>query len=346
MNSEDLISLNEQIAGMARAGLPLDQGLRGLARDMNYGRLRSVTQALANDLAAGLTLPQALEARKGSIPPYYANLVLAGVQTGRLPDVLATLTNYARIVATTRTTVIDALLYPVIVVLVACTLFGMMFYGVIPQFDKIFSDFGLQLPWLTRVVVSAARLPLLVTLVPFACIFGAIVVAWLVFRATPGGRRKWARMVYLLPLVGTIIRGARLAAYAELLGMLVEYEVPLPTAFRLAGGAASDPLMAAQSLEVAESLEHGTPIAEAFRGRGLVPEWVAWMTGAGERRGDLANALKQVASVYRRQVESRSALLRSLLPPFIVITTAGIITAVFVIALMLPMVKLLEGLSK
>jgi type II secretory pathway component PulF len=97
MSPDDLIALNEQIAGMARAGLPLDQGLDGLARDMGRGRLRRVTQALADDLRAGHPLPEALERLKGQVPPYYANLVTAGVRTGRLPEVLSTLTAYARL---------------------------------------------------------------------------------------------------------------------------------------------------------------------------------------------------------------------------------------------------------
>src|SRR5438552_3280841 len=105
MTADDLIALNEQIAGMARAGLPLDQGLASLAREMDRGRLRRVTESIAEDLRAGQTLPDALSRRQGELPPFYAGLVTAGVRSGRLPDVLATLTTYARTIATTRATV-------------------------------------------------------------------------------------------------------------------------------------------------------------------------------------------------------------------------------------------------
>src|SRR5205814_5250782 len=91
MNPDDLIALNEEIAGMARAGLPLDQGLAALAREMGRGRLQQVTAALAKDLRAGQTLPQALERQAGRVPPFYAGLVAAGVRTGRICGVLATL---------------------------------------------------------------------------------------------------------------------------------------------------------------------------------------------------------------------------------------------------------------
>src|SRR5438034_10782210 len=140
MNADDLIALNEQIAGMARAGLPLDQGLSSLAKEMGRGRLRQVTQAIASDLRDGATLPEAVARRQKELPPYYANLITAGVRTGRLPEVLATLTTYARTVAVTRTIVVDSLLYPIVVMLSALLLFAGVLIFIVPGFDKIFKD--------------------------------------------------------------------------------------------------------------------------------------------------------------------------------------------------------------
>ena len=96
LSAEDLITLNEEIAGMAKAGLPLDQGLSTLAREMGSGRLQKVTATLAADLRAGLTLPQALERQGGRVPPYYASLLAAAIRSGRIGDMLGTLTLYAR----------------------------------------------------------------------------------------------------------------------------------------------------------------------------------------------------------------------------------------------------------
>lgn len=346
MTADDLTALNDQIAAMARAGLPLDQGLESLAQEMGRGRLRAVTEALASDLRAGHPLPEALARQEGRVPPYYANLVTAGVQTGRLPEVLTTLTTYARSVATTRSIVSEALFYPAVVLVVGFALFGTLAFLILPQFDQIFRDFGLQLPFVTRVVIAFGRNPVELILVPAAVLVGGVILGWVVTRLTGRGRRAWARAVYFVPLVGSLIRAARLAAFTELLGMLVEYGVPLPTAFRLAGAAASDPLMRERAGEVERRLNQGQPLAEALGGRGLVPRWVAWLAAAGEQRGGLAPALREVAAVYRRQVETRATVLRTVLPPFVVIATAGALTGFFAVAVMLPLLKLLEGLSK
>jgi len=346
MTADDLAALNDQIAAMARAGLPLDQGLDSLAKEMGRGKLRSVTEAIAADLRAGQPLPEALERRKGEVPPYYANLVTAGIQTGRLPEVLTTLTTYARSISATRAAVVEALFYPCVVLVVGFCLFAAMSLFVVPQFEKIFQDFGLKLPAITELVLHLGRHPIELVVIPGLTLFVVLVLARLVIRYTPKGRRIWARAVYFVPLFGTLVRAARLAAFTELLGMLIEYKVPLPTAFRLAGGASSDPQMAARAGAVEERLNQGETLGEAFRGRGLVPEWVAWLASAGEKQGALAPALREIAGIYRRQVETRAAVIRTILPPFIVVMTAGLLTAVFALALMLPMIKLLEGLSQ
>jgi type II secretory pathway component PulF len=345
MTADELSALNEQIAGMARAGLPLDQGLASLAREMNRGRLRGVTEAIARDLRAGSTLPEAIARRRNELPPFYAGLVTAGIRTGRLPEVLATLTAYARTVAATRMVVVDSLLYPAVVLAVALALFAALVFFILPQFEAIFRDFSMRLPALSEWVLAVGRHPLYVA-VPVGAALAGLAVTWVVLQASERGRRAWAWLLYAVPVVGTLIRSARLAAFADLLAVLVEYELPLPEAFHLAGVASSDPIMAYRAEEIAQRLSQGVAVGDALRGRGLLPEWVAWMTGAGEQRGALSPTLRQIAALYRRQVEARGALLRAVLPSFMIIGTAGVLVATFAFTVMLPMIKLLEGLSK
>jgi general secretion pathway protein F len=203
----------------------------------------------------------------------------------------------------------------------------------------------MRLPAATQFVLLIGQRPLQVIVYPVVGLVGGFLLIRFSLSLTEAGQRAWAHFLYAIPLVGTLLRSARLAGFAELLGILVDHEVPLPEALRLAGEASSDPLTRASSRRVQEFLSNGVPLAEALRGRGLVPEWVAWMMGLGERRGTLGKSLHQIADIYRRQVEMRAALLRSVLPPFLVIGTAGVFVTFFVFALMLPMVKLLEGLS-
>jgi type II secretory pathway component PulF len=346
MNPDELIALNEEIAGMARAGLPLDQGLAALARDMGKARLQRVTAALANDLRAGHPLPEALERQAGRVPSFYGGLVTAGIRSGRVGEVLATLTSYARAIANLRSLVMESLFYPIVVLTFGVLLFGLLCIFILPQFDQVFRDFHLQLPLVSRLVLKLGQHPLQLVVVPIGASFLYVWLIYVGLHFTKKGRLLRARMIYAVPLVGTLIRSARMAAFTDLLAILVDHALPLPEAFRLAGEATSDPVMAQNACCIQEELSLGKPLGEALRGRGLVPEWVSWMAGLGEQRGSLGSTLHQVAEMYRRQVEMRAALLRSVLPPFFIIGIAGLFVALFVFTGILPMLKLLEGLSK
>lgn len=346
MTPDDLIALNEEIAAMAKAGLPLDQGLAALAAEMGRGRLRRVTARLADDLRAGLTLPEALQRQGRRLPPFYAGLVEAGVRSGRIAEVLATLTTYARTVANLRATVVDAALYPAVVLVFALLILGVVIGYLVPQYATLFEQFHMQLPRATEVVLAACHRPGPFLLAPVLAVAGVLLLAYAVLTGTERGRLVWARGVYALPIVGELIRAARLAAFTDLLAILIDYGLPLPRAFQLAGSALSDPFLASGARHAQGDLEAGLPLAPALKERLRVPELVAWMTAAGEQRGELGRTLHHVAELYRRQVERRAALLRTVLPPFLIITTAGVLVGIFVFALIVPVIRLLEALSK
>jgi type IV pilus assembly protein PilC len=344
LSAEDLIALNDEIAGMARAGLPLDQGMAALAKEMGHGRLQRVTADIADDLRRGSTLPEAMARQAGRVPRFYAGLVAAGVRSGRIGDVLATLTVYARTVADLRSLILGALFYPAMVMLLAFTLFGFIFFYLVPQYEEIFNSFKIKLPLLTEIMIKISHHPMPMFGVPLG-IVAALVCARLGMGRTGTGRRAWARFVYGVPLVGTLLRSARLAAFTDLLGILVDHGTPLPDAFVMAGESSSDPFMAEASGKVREDLSQGQPLGEVLRRHKLVPELVSWMTAMAERRGNLGETLHHIAAMYRRQAEMRAALLRSVLPPFLIIVTAGFLVGLFVMGVALPMVALLEGLS-
>jgi type II secretory pathway component PulF len=344
LSAQDLITLNEEIAGMARAGLPLDQGLAVLAREMGRGRLQHVTASLAKDLQAGHSLADALERQGGRVPPFYGALVAAGVRTGRIGEVLATMTVYARTLADLTSTVVSALFYPAIVFVLALVMFGFIFYYLVPQFEQIYNDFRLKLPLLTEVVFALSHRPIFLVLVP-GLLVGMVFGTWLVLSRFEKGRVAWARWFYMVPIVGTMVRSARLAAFTDLLGILVDHKVPLPEGFQLAGQACSDPILAAGAQEVTASLSQGKPLGETLRGNRLVPALVAWMVALGEKRGNLGLTLHQVAAMYRRQVEMRAAFLRAVLPTILVIVTAALVFVLFMMALLGPMAALIDGMA-
>jgi general secretion pathway protein F len=346
LSAEELIALNEEIAGMARAGLPLDQGLAALAREMGRGRLKDVTRQLAADLSAGYPLPEALKRQDGRLPPYYAALLSAGVRSGRIGDVLGTLTLYARSLGDFRSSIITAMIYPTVILVLGLAMALFVALTVIPSVADLFDKLHLKLPLLTRGLLFIGENWVYTLATPAALVVAVPVLCRLVLRRSYVGRMWWARFVYAVPVVGTLIRSARLAAFTDLLGILVDQSIPLPEALQLAARACSDPLLAEGAVQVEKDLAQGMPLGEALRKDRLVPDLVVWMTRFGERQGTLGSTLHHLAQLYRRQAEVRAALLRTVVPPILILGIAGVMVVLFVIGLVSPMFGVLDGLSK
>jgi len=345
LSAEDLITLNEEIAALAKAGLPLDQGLSVMAKEMNSGKLKNVTEQLANDMRAGHTLPQALQRQQASLPPYYAALLAAGLRSGKLGDVLGTMTLYSRSIADFRSSIVSALLYPTIVLFVGVGMLVFVSKMVLPTYIEIFQAFKMKLPLITEMLIFVAERSVTLLAVPLVTItIGLVVMRWVLER-TPRGRVIWARFVYALPVLGTLVRSARLAAFTDLLGILVERAVPLPEALRLACEASSDPLLTQGGAHIESELREGVSLATALHRQKLVPQLVVWMIGFGEKQNTLGTSLRQVAQMYRRQAEIRATLMRTVLPPLLILLVAAALAGPFIFGLMGPMIELLDGLS-
>ncbi len=346
LSPDQLIYLNEEIAGMAKAGLPLEEGLASIAREMTRGNLKQATQNIADEMKRGKSLPDAIAAQQDKLPRFYASLMNAGIRGGNLPDVLAVLTTYARSLADMSAIVVTALLYPAIIVVLAVFLAAIIFVFVMPQFVSIFNEFGMRLPLFSKIIFSICEHPLTTLVLPLSIIGGIFILLKVGFNASERGRCLWTRLIYSLPIFGVLIHSARLAAFTDLLAILIESQMPLPEAFELAAEAGADPLLRSGSLKVSEKLRQGFSLSESLKEVKIFPEVVTWMAGVGEIKGNLSNTLKSAAQMYRRQVEMRSSMVTNIFPPFLIIISAGFITSIFGFAVFIPLFSLLEGLSK
>lgn len=345
LSGEDLALLNEEISALAKAGLPLDQGLASLAEEMRRGRMRTVTLNLAADLHHGLSLPEAMAKQEGSIPRYYGRVVAAGIRTGNVGEVLATLATYGRSLAEIRWSVVSAILYPTILFVISIGLMVFLCHFIMPQFESIFENFQIRLPVMTEAVLWVSRHWVWIFVVPPVSIVTFLLVWRTILMRSDAGRARWAGFVYGIPILGSLIQRARLAAFVDLLSLLVRRAVPLPEAFALAGEAAADPVMQIGSRLVIEDLKHGQALGESLAARQLMPRSAAWMIAVAERRGTLADTLANLAQMYRTSVQLRTRLIGTILPPALVLIVGVVVAVFFVFGVSAPMLSLLEGLS-
>ena len=223
---DQLLALNDEIAALIRAGVPLERGLVVAGRDLR-GRLGRIASALSQRLARGESLPQALEGEEQSIPPLYRAVVEAGAQSGRLPIALEGLARYVRGYAEARAAIGLALWYPLLVLTLAYALFLGMLALVVPRLVAAADVFGLgaksPFHWLSWLDES---MPYWWPVGPILLL--VLLIAWV--RSGSASRFQagsWS-WLWLFPWMKSILANYETANFSELLGLLLEHRVPYP----------------------------------------------------------------------------------------------------------------------
>jgi general secretion pathway protein F len=330
---EELIALNEEMAALVRAGVPLEQGLAGLEGQWR-GRLGRISRVLAQRIERGESLSTILQQEPGILPPVYRAAIEAGMKCGRLGAALEAVASSARRLLEVRQMVAGGVLYPVIVLLLAWG--ALIFFAVkcAPQFTAAFHAFRFHslavtawLAWLGQhAKVWGPGVPL-----------AALGLLWIWFvligRAGILQPRRADWLLAALPWVAGALRSFRVATFTDVLGLLVENRVPLPEAMRLAAEAVGDPRLGRFADAWAAGLTRGqSPESTRAAAAGLFP-LLGWIMAAGHRQSGLAAALHRTAEMYYRRGKSQAETARIFLPVLLTLTVAG--TATLAVALLL-----------
>lgn len=358
---DQLIALNEEIAALVQVGVPLEQGLRHLAAEMP-GRAGKVAALLADRLQRGEPLPQVLAQHPAVFPPVYRAMVDAGLRSGRLAGALEAVTGAARRLAETRRMVARGFLYPLIVFLVAWTLFVVFTVVMAPVFLEIVTeaqergaDVGTAqgLPagiggWRQAVAVGASSgllriagglLPCLVGWRDSAAVWGTAVPAVVLllaglwwFRSGRASLMESRRVdVFLgwLPWTGRMLRTFRTATLADLLAMLLEHSVPLDQALELAAASVGEPRMVRAAGEMAQAIRRGEPLGRRRAGGREFSPLVNWLVVARSGDGSVAAALRHASQVYYRRARYQAQAAQIFLPILLTLVIGGTVTFLY-----------------
>lgn len=340
-----MIALNDEIAALARAGLPLERGLIGVGGDLP-GRLGAIARGLGGRMERGMTLPEALDAEGAGLPATYRAVVEAGLRSGRLAEALEGLAGSARGYMELRRAIGLALLYPVLVLLVAYGLFVAFVVALIPRLREAFTALGVPVG---GPIVALEKLG--DTAIFWGPVLPVIVLAgfaaWLrTGRASAFEPGKIGRGLGWVPWMGAVLDGATAAQFADWLAMLVEHEVPWAEAVMLAAGATGDARLSASARRIAEGSRRGESRDASVREAGGLPPLLAWLLSVGDRQGTLAPALRHAAETYRRRAIRKAAALRVALPSVLLLAIGATTTLIYTLTLFLPWAALLHGLGQ
>jgi type IV pilus assembly protein PilC len=339
---KDLGVFTRQFATMINAGLPMVQCLDILSSQMDKETFKRVVSSVMTDVEGGATLAEALGKHR-TFSNLYVNMIEAGEAGGILDQILERLAVYLEKADALTRKVKSAMMYPSVVFIVAmgATVFMLMF--IIPTFAKMFSDFGGELPLPTKVVLGLSNFLRSKWYVLLLGVGGTI-FAFRRFYKTGPGRLKIDGALLRFPILGTVLRKAAIARFTRTLGTLVSSGVPILNGLEITARTAGNKVVENAISATRHSISQGNTISEPLRASGVFPPMVTQMIGVGEQTGALDEMLDKIANFYDDEVDTAVENLTSVIEP-VMIVVMGVLVGGMLIAMYLPMFKLISVVS-
>lgn len=330
---QEILSMTSELSVLLRAGLPLDRALKVLIDMDGQPRMRVVLSALLKSVKGGKALSVALQPFESFFGSFYLSMVRAGEASGQLSAVLDRLVEHLERSKATRDSVVSAMIYPSILLVVAILSIVMMLGFVVPQFETLFNDMGDALPAMTKMVIGLAEFIKdwgLATLILIMVLAG-VLYRWSV---SEEGKTTIDRRLLALPIAGTIAFEYEMAKFARTVGTLLANGVSLLKAIQIANDTVGNVVLKEGLGVLPAAVKAGKRMSVALDEAEMFTPMVIQMTRVGEESGRLDGMMLELASVFESHVESGIKRLLTLLEP-VLILTMGFIIAVIIISILM-----------
>ncbi|MBD3368580.1 MAG: type II secretion system F family protein [Candidatus Eisenbacteria bacterium] len=343
VKTKDLAILCRQLAAMLEAGLPVLESLEGIADQIDNETLSEKLREVTTDIEAGSTLSQALAKHPRTFQTLFVAMIRAGEESGALPNVLGRLGDYLEAKDALVRKIRSASAYPAFIAgFFVVAVAGIMLF-LIPQFEGIFSDFGLDLPVLTKFLIAASRF-IGNNLIWEILLLGGGAYAFYRWVKTPAGKRKFDELLLRAPIFGSLIQKAAIARFSRTLGTLMDNGVSVIAALEIVGDTSGNEIVREAVENVGNGVVNGSTIAEKLAESKVFPKMVVSMVAAGEGSGNLPDMLEKVADFYTDEVDAAITQLTSMIEPILIVGLGAIVTVV-VLAIYLPIFQMATGIG-
>ncbi|MCH8991819.1 MAG: type II secretion system F family protein [Acidobacteria bacterium] len=324
-----------QFATMIGAGLPMVQCLDILSKQMEAPEMRRVVGEVKESVSSGSTLADALGRHKKVFDDLYVNMVEAGEVGGALDTILIRLANYREKADALIRKVHGAMVYPIVIVVVAIGVTTAMLTWIVPVFAKMFSGLGAELPTPTLVILAISGFLQANILYMIAGVIAAVIGFRYAIR-TDKGLLLYHRLLLKSPLIGTLIRKSAVSRFTRTLGTLLSSGVSILEALEITAKTAGNRVIHDAIRRSVVAIAEGDTITGPLKETGVFPPMVTQMIAVGEKTGGLDEMLSKIADFYDEEVDAAVSALTSIIEP-VIIVFMGIIIGGILIAMYLPM---------
>ena len=346
VKSKVLTVFTRQLATLVEAGLPLLRGLRVLAKQEKNVTLKNIISDLCTSIEGGSTFSEGLAQHPKVFNRLFINMVKAGEMGGVLEVVLKRLSEFMEKAQKIKGKVVAAMFYPIAVMVVAVAIMTVLMVVVVPKFKTIFEGAlgnGQSLPQFTQFVLNisdAIANHFFITAGGIA----AFIIGLNLFIRTKPGRKLFDRFKLNMPVLGPVISKVAISRFTRTLGTLVSSGVPILQALTIVKETSGNVIIGNAVSAVHESVKEGETITAPLEASNVFPPMVISMVDVGEQTGALPEMLMKIADNYDDEVDNAVAAMTSLLEPIMIIFLAVIVGSI-VIALFLPLIKLMDTLG-
>ncbi|OGN27391.1 MAG: hypothetical protein A2941_00910 [Candidatus Yanofskybacteria bacterium RIFCSPLOWO2_01_FULL_49_17] len=337
--TKDIVVFTRQLSTLVEADMPLAEGLRTLARQVDKPGLKKVVGDVAASVESGSSLSGALAAHPKLFTSFYVKLVQAGEVSGKLESSLLYLADYMERSQSINSKIRGALAYPAFVVSALVIVGFIMAVYVLPQLLSVFKDSGItDLPFTTRVLMAVTSF---VNAYLYYILAAVAVVGFLVFRyvRTPRGKALIDDLAVNAPGVGKVVRNLYLARLAESLSTLIKSGIAILEGLKITADLVGNENYRTIMLQAEENVRAGGTISEVLEKHKEMPPLFTSMVAIGERTGKLDYMLDHVSKFYKSESETAINSITQLIEPILVLIL-GFAVAILVSSILLPIYSL------
>ncbi|OIM99411.1 type II secretion system protein GspF [Idiomarina sp. MD25a] len=343
VKAQDLALITRQLSTLVNSALPIEQCLLAVADQSEKPRMKQLLMAVRSKVVEGYGLAEAMAEYPGVFDSLYTAMVAAGEKSGHLDQVLDELADYTEQRQHMKSQLTQALVYPVMLTLVAISIVIFLLVSIVPQIVHNFSTLGQTLPPTTQFMIGLSEFLQNWGLFILAGIV-VLVFAFKQWLKKPEHELKYHKRLLKLPLLGRVIRGVSTARFARTLSILTSSAVPLLDGLKITATVIGNRAIREAVDEAATRVREGASLRAALQETGLFPPMMLHMIAAGEKSGELQQMLRRTADNQDREFESLVQISLKVFEPVLIVSMAGIVFFI-VLSIIQPILQLNQSIG-
>lgn len=339
---EEFIAFNDELEAMTQAHIPLSLGLKNLGPNQSRG-LKNISETIRRHVESGKSLEEAIRIEKESFPPMYSHLVVAGVKAGNLNSALESVSAFSWDFLKVRKSLNQALIYPIIVILIMYTFFILFMAFVVSIFQSTYFALGVEsgiflqtLSSMSENILAWCWIPPLLFVLLFILLFRK--------KITGFGMGTVSLIFSIIPGMKKILNDYSYSTFTDILSILVRHKTPLAEAIRLSADATGNRQIQQSAINLSAELEMGKALKNSSA-KSYLPQHIWYLITQGYEETSFADSLKRASEMYRNRAITRADRLRNTFPTIATVAVGGTAVLLYALCLFLPLIDLYSKVS-